>query len=353
MLVLIAVNHSPFWVRKYTEEFVGYVSAAEGFVFVSAFLAGKLFARREDRAGFSDAAKSSLKRSLRIYQAHLLLLAFLFLLAHTFLPHLDGIDRLTRPIVDNPFAAGLSGLMLLFQPSLLDILPIYVVFSLLTPAAFRLARYCGTWAPVLCLSASLWFWSHFDLKENLFAPGKDISFINPGAFDLFAWQAIWIAGLWLGKRHEDAAWTLRAIWVTWAAAAIAALFFLLHWCEPLREAFVTDANWWMFSKWQLGPLRVANFAALAWLVACAVPWLERLEPRLRWFSLIGRHMLPVFCTQIAFSVLLNGVSPSLRDDPHEIAGWLILQVACAFGLAIALEGRKRTESASTPTQSVG
>ncbi|MBS0659247.1 MAG: OpgC domain-containing protein [Verrucomicrobia bacterium] len=337
MLVLIAINHSPFWVRKYTEEFVGYVSAAEGFVFVSAFLSGKLFSRREERAGFSDAVWSSLQRSIRIYQAHLILLAFLFLLAHAFLAHLDGIHHLMHPIVQNPAGAGVAGVLLLFQPALLDILPLYVVFSLLTPAAFRLARYCGTWAPVLCLSWALWFWSHFDLKENLFAAGKDIAFINPGAFDLFAWQAIWLTGLWLGQRHEEGAFVLRARWITWAAAACAGFFFVLHWWEPLREAVVTDANWWMFNKWQLGPLRVANFAALAWLVTGLVPWLERLEPRLRWFSLIGRHMLPVFCSQIAFSVLLNGVSPSLRDDPHEIFGWLTLQVSCAFALAIALE----------------
>ena len=49
MLVLIAINHSPFWIRIYTEEFVGYVSAAEGFVFVSAFLAGMVFAGQERR----------------------------------------------------------------------------------------------------------------------------------------------------------------------------------------------------------------------------------------------------------------------------------------------------------------
>lgn len=339
MLILIAVNHSPFWIRVYTEEFVGFVSAAEGFVFVSAFLAGMLFARREDRAGFSDAARSSLRRSVRIYQAHLILLAFLFLLARYFLPQMEGIDHLMQPIANTPVAAGVAGLLLLFQPSLHDILPLYVVFSLLTPAAFRIAYWTGAWAPVLCLSWSLWFWSHFDLKENLFAPGHGLAFINPGAFDLFAWQAIWITGLWLGQRFEEGERNLRAHWLTYAALLLAAFFFSIRWLTPVRETFLTDANWWMFSKWQLGPLRVLNFAALAWLVSRAMPRLETWEPRLHWFSLIGRHMLPVFCTQIAFSVLLNGVSYTLRDDPTEIVAWLGLQVACAFGLAIVLEGR--------------
>ncbi len=116
-----------------------------------------------------------------------------------------------------------------------------------------------------------------------------------------------------------------------------------------NEVFVTSAQWWMFDKWELGPARVLNFAAIAWLFVLTSPWLERIEPHLHWFSLIGRHMLPVFCTQIAFSLLLNGVSQNLRDDPPEIAVWLTLQVACAFGLALALEGRKPFQPAPPPT----
>lgn len=338
MLILIAINHSPFWIRSYTEEFIGFVSAAEGFVFVSAFLAGMLFARREERTGFSDAAVSSLRRSLRIYQAHLLLLAFVFLLARYFLPQMEGVAERIRPLSENPLAAGLAGVLLLFQPALLDILPLYVVFSLITPAAFRIARF-GGWSPVLLLCGALWFWSHFDLKENLFAPGHGLAFINPGAFDLFAWQFLWVTGLWLGQRFEEGERSLRARWIDHAALVVAAFFLVLRWNYAAREIFISDDNWWMFNKWQLGPLRVLNFAALAWLTSLIIPWLERCEPALRWFSLIGRHMLPVFCTQIAFSVLLNGVSPTLRDDPGEIAGWLCLQVACAFGLALALERR--------------
>jgi hypothetical protein len=341
MLVLIAINHSPFWIRIYTEEFVGYVSAAEGFVFVSAFLAGMVFAGQERRGGFPDAARHSLRRSWQIYKAQLILLASLLLLSLAFQPHLAGVADFIRPLLEHPVGAGLAAAVLLYQPTLLDILPMYVVFSLLTPVAFRVARRFG-WGVVLGGGVALWVGSLFELRETLFAPFQGIPYIKPGAFDLFAWQLIWISGVWFGQRWASDAQPLRARWLDVTALLVAGLFLFLHWNWYWGEVFVTRSNWWMFDKWELGPARLLNLAALAWLVALVSPLLEKIEPRLRWFSLIGRHMLPVFCTQIAFSVLLNGVSANLRDDPPEIAIWLTLQVACAFGLALALEGRAQT-----------
>jgi hypothetical protein len=72
----------------------------------------------------------------------------------------------------------------------------------------------------------------------------------------------------------------------------------------------------LFDKWHLGPLRLINFALAASVTATFLKYLNRWEAPLRPFLLIGRHMLPVFCSQICLSVLLIGRTESgLTSEP--------------------------------------
>jgi hypothetical protein len=69
------------------------------------------------------------------------------------------------------------------------------------------------------------------------------------------------------------------------------------------EAVYTGATWashtWWLDTWHLGPLRLLNFTATAGLISTVLNPLERWQGLLRPLSLIGRHMLPIFCLQIA------------------------------------------------------
>ena len=71
LLVLMVVNHSTSPLRRFTEGPFGFFSTAEAFVFISALLAGLLFERRSEQHGFSAARAATLRRALRIYQAHI------------------------------------------------------------------------------------------------------------------------------------------------------------------------------------------------------------------------------------------------------------------------------------------
>jgi len=46
LLLMMVVNHAPSPLRRVTDQPLGFFSTAEGFVFVSAFLAGLLFQKR-------------------------------------------------------------------------------------------------------------------------------------------------------------------------------------------------------------------------------------------------------------------------------------------------------------------
>ena len=102
---------------------------------------------RAEKLGFDVARSSSIHRTGRIYRAHLVTLSFAFVLGSFFLSELPGIRNLLDHYLMNPWAAIGGSLVLLFRPPLMDILPMYVLFSFLTPAAFGAAllrnKACG------------------------------------------------------------------------------------------------------------------------------------------------------------------------------------------------------------------
>ena len=140
LLLMMSVDHSPSSLRRFTDQPLGFFSTAECFVFVSAFLAGMLFRKRAEKLGFAAARSSSIHRAGRIYRAHLVTLSFAFVLGSFFLSELPGIRNMLDRYLMDPWAAIGGSLVLLFRPPLMDILPMYVLFSFLTPAAFGAAQ---------------------------------------------------------------------------------------------------------------------------------------------------------------------------------------------------------------------
>jgi hypothetical protein len=155
LLLMMSVDHSPSSLRRFTDQPLGFFSTAECFVFVSAFLAGMIFRKRAEKLGFAAAGSSSIHRAGRLYRAHLVTLSFAFVLGSFFLSDLPGIRNLLDRYLIDPGAAIAGSLALLFRPPLMDILPMYVLFSFLTPAAFGAARRWG-WKTVLFASFSVW-----------------------------------------------------------------------------------------------------------------------------------------------------------------------------------------------------
>src|ERR1700759_342736 len=199
LLLMMVVNHSPSSLRRLTDQPIGFFTTAEAFVFVSAFLAGLLFRKRIDKNGFDAARSSTLHRAGRIYCAHLLTLAFAFLVGSFLLSYLPGLRTLFEQYLKNPPAAIGASMLLVFQPPLLDILPMYILFSFLTPLVFWAAAKWG-WKTVISGSLVIWLIAQFRVRDLLVTATKDFSYINPGPFDVLAWQFLWVSGLFCGQR---------------------------------------------------------------------------------------------------------------------------------------------------------
>ncbi|MGH8218689.1 MAG: OpgC family protein [Steroidobacteraceae bacterium] len=335
LLVMMAVTHLPTRLNFYTNQPFGFVSNAEGFVFLSAFLIGSIYTRQLIERGFGYVRARLWKRAGRLYLMHLGLLVFLFTFVAG-LAALTGNQALRNHLslyFASPVQATLAGPLLLYQPPLLDILPMYIVFLLATPMLLKIAARRG-WQLLLASSVLLWAFAQLGGRTLLYGKlshwlGLKLPLDAFGAFDWFAWQLVWMAGLWLGARrlqrtqpaitgapgsHAAAAPKLRQrVRATGSAAAlgrgllvagaiaVTALFLLLRYgCvslpfDPAVSLALTD-------KWHLGALRLVNFAALAYFVSAVVlpvfAWL-----RVRTLSMLGRASLEVFTAHVPFCVL--------------------------------------------------
>ena len=347
LLLMMSVDHSPSSLRRFTDQPLGFFSTAECFVFVSAFLAGMLFRKRAEKLGFAAARSSSIHRAGRIYRAHLVTLSFAFVLGSFFLSELPGIRNMLDRYLMEPWAAIGGSLMLLFRPPLMDILPMYVLFSFLTPAAFGAAQRWG-WKTVLFVSFSAWIIAQTHVRDMLVASSKDLPFVQLGPFDLLAWQFLWVGGLFIGQRFLENKALLPTPHLLRPLFLFSAIAFLFWRWISITSGPDPITQTWLFDKWHLGPLRLINFAVAASVTATFLKYLNRWEAPLRPFSLIGRHMLPVFCSQICVSVLLIGrMESGLTIEPITSA-LVICQLLTAPLFAWFLELRSVAKQSARP-----
>jgi hypothetical protein len=176
--------------------------------------------------------------------------------------------------------------------------------------------------------------------------------VELGPFDLLAWQLLWIAGLWLGQRTrgEGRASALPGA-LRLVLTALAVWFLGWRWWSMYTGATWASHTWWL-DKWHLGPLRLLNFSATAWLISNFLNPLERWQGLLRPLSLIGRHMLPIFCVQICLSLLLIGVVESPKGAAEPLTSVLVIcQLITAILLGWFFEWRsdqQRSTAAAGP-----
>jgi len=304
-LVWMTLTHLPTHLSDYFNQPLGFISSAEGFVFLSALLVARLSFRPAAEEPARMRAKLW-KRGWRIYGYHLLMLLFAFTIAAAIAAHTQSpaLLNLLNFYLAHPGTAILSSLLLLYCPPLLDILPMYVTFMLLTPPILSLAAR-RRWTPILAASALLWLLAQFGLRSWIHslvvaATGLHIPLQETGAFNLFAWQIVWVLGLWIGAcsaKGEIPFYRLPRTAYLFSAAVC--LFFVSVRHEWLGSGLTPQHFGLLLDKWQIGPLRLINLIAFA----CVIFWSRRLGSRLvlvEPFLMLGRASLEVFCAHVFF-----------------------------------------------------
>lgn len=322
MLVWIALTHLPTAASAYVNQPFGFVSAAEGFIFLSALFTGRIYFRLAEHDGYPAMRRKLLTRTLRLYGYHALLLAFAFLVA---VPIASSGSRpglhnlLNFYFMAGPKQAVTEAVLLIYRPPLLDILPMYIIFLLWTSLLIPLARRIG-WKPILWTSFGFWAFAQFGLRAATHSfTMRDIPTQIPlhemGAFDLWAWQFLWIAGIWLGVRwaRDDLPIERAAKRVVIPALVIAVSMFVLR--RFVVHGFKLGMMEWLFDKWHLGPLRLLDFMAVAALLIVAQFALKPLA--IRPLVMMGQSSLQVFCVHLLFCF----AGLTLMGNASMLNGW--------------------------------
>ena len=316
-LVFIFMDHIPDNALSYlTLRSFALSDAAEVFIFISGYTAALAYGRAMLREGAVMAGARVLRRVWQLYVAHLcIFMLFNAEVSYTMI-HFDNplfADELhAGAYLDQPDETILRVLLLQFQPSFLNILPLYIALLLVFPIVLVALRRHSLLA--LLPSALLWgavqVWG-INLPGY---PGGRQWYFNP-----LAWQFLFVIAAYFGFRQARGLAALPTLpGLLPAAAMLAAVGGIVQATNMLSLVFDLPVRpivlpLWAVDKTPLPPLRLLSMLALAYLVARLVPRDARfLTSRLGWlFVLCGQKSLYVFCLSILLSVLGNVAMTSL------------------------------------------
>ena len=355
-LVWMTLTHLPTHLADLVNQPFGFVSSAEGFVFLSALLVAQLSLRTAQQD--SRALHNKLwKRALRLYGYHLVMLLMAFTLAAAFAvtTHRAALYNLLNFYLAHPVTAVIGSVFLIYCPPLLDILPMYVIFLALTPSILTYAARKG-WNRILLASGLIWLLAQFGLRtwtHDLLVrvTGLHIPLVETGAFNLFAWQGIWILAMWIGARSAEDANPFRKVpGFVFAISAPICLFFLGVRHYWLGAHLTPEALGLSLDKWQLGPLRVLNLLAFSCLVYYMRNHLSRMvtvEPLLT----LGKASLEVFCAHLVFVFLGLALLYGEVSELHGAYAILLVTITFTGLMMVALREvrRKRTRLGFKPS----
>jgi hypothetical protein len=305
MLVWITLTHLPTKLSTYVNQPFGFVSAAEGFIFLSALFTGSIYFRTAEQNSYGAMRRKLSMRTLQLYLYHLLLLSFVFLVAVPIAA--SGTRPGLHNLLDFYFDAGarravVDAVLLIYRPPLLDILPMYILFLALTPVALSASRRFG-WKLILAGGFTLWLLAQFGLRDaswqvmNRFF-GLRIPLHEMGSFDLWAWQFLWLVGMWVGVCWAKDQLDLPRLARQLTIPALLVVSALLATRYAVGRGLELGSYELYFDKWHLGVVRLVDFTAIAVLLIRAHSYLKPLS--IRPLVLLGQSSLQVFCTHLLF-----------------------------------------------------
>ena len=347
-LFFIFIDHIPGNPLAYaTLKSFAFADAAEAFIFISGYTAALVYGRVVLRDGAVLATLRIWRRVWQLYVAHLcIFMVYTAQVAY-------AMAHMTNPLYVENLGVGdflqraditiLRVLMLQFQPTHLDILPLYIALLFVFPAFILLMRRSITLA--VALSAALYavvqVWP-INLPGH---PDDEVWYFNP-----FAWQFLFVIAAALGfhrarapnDNNDSAApiprWLVAAAIAVAGFACVVQLSWVLHDFNSTIPALLRRLLW-PIEKTGLPLPRLLSILALAVLVARFVPRDARfLTSRLGWVVVLcGQNSLDVFCLSILLSVLggilLTGLGDGLVMVTAVNLAGILAMVALALGMS--------------------
>lgn len=359
-LVFMLVNHLVFaggyWMQNINHNKLAFVEDAQGFVFLSGLMIGLVYGRKMLKLGYAEGRAQVWRRAFQLYR-YAMGIVVAVLIARALLP---GAPQAWGNWLGHTSLTGeplrLAAIAtFLFQPTVMDILPQYVLYMLVAPP---LLRWCldGRVVPVATASVILWIAGQLAMQRFVTDPLGQWVTASDGqglraSFNLLGWQLVFFSGMIAGALtaagRVDWQRVFRADHATPAKVALAICLFF----APLRllSAYGMLPQW-LIEKIDLlgirgdfGPIYLINFVAatvgLTWLLVAGTdhpsPGVRRVAAvarglfSLSFLRLLGRHSLHVYVWHVAIVYAVYYVD----QTQGPFATWLKTAIALA-GIAV-------------------
>lgn len=301
LVFMIVYHFRHAWMIRYTHEFFGTVSAAEGFVFISGMIVGLVYLPHLERLGMAATIRKAWQRALHIYLAAIGLLAGLIVLhlsIFKFKPLASNLPAVSLPEIVREIAT------FRYVPFGFDILMLYIMLLGLTPLALWLVHtHRARW--LLVGSIVLYLMYHLSPATFLW------NFINKEVwrFPFMVWQLVYVAGL-LAATHQT---RLKNYWAKlpsrFGALLILLLFFVFFAFRQMLDHGMLKVDqelylFW-FDKTMLGPGRLINFVVLGIVVYWVTDrfWEPLVRGPGKFLIPLGQASLYVFLMHLALAYL--------------------------------------------------
>ena len=308
-LIFIFIDHIPENVLSYfTPQAFQFYDAAEIFIFISGYTAALVYGRTLALQGAFYATAQILRRAWQLYVAHIFL--FMIFIAEvsytvtTFNNPMYNDEMRVADFLSEPHVAIVKALLLEFQPTFLDILPLYILLLVIFPVILLGLRL----QLLLVLIPSFLVYAAVqatDLSVPAYPEGHAWYF-NP-----LAWQFLFTAGAALGLGEAGAGPRLHAAGAPLLMAIVIAgvgLIIKLSWTihgvwDPFPGLFLKEL--WPVNKNNLSPIRLVTFFAIVFIVSTLLsPNIKFLHSSMaKPFIRCGQQSLEIFCFGILLSAL--------------------------------------------------
>jgi hypothetical protein len=331
-LVAMTLGHFPNPVARFTEYTFGYASSPDGFVFLSGLVAAWVYLPLRQRSGNSAMVSKIFRRAGTIYLTHIVLLMLGIL----------GAYYVAGQRAVHPWHTLISGALLRNQVGFDRILPMYCVFLAFSPIVLKNFMEGRAWL-IGVISAGLWVSAQFGL-------GDARTGLDRAGFNLYAWQAYFVAGQYIGYRA-----------VRSQASGVGKSRILLTVSAVVSLLLMVDRH--LLALWGVNPLlgfdghpnhnpvRFLDAACLGysvWWIPRAVDLVAMKMRFFRFLNLLGGHSLQVF----AFSLLVTRFEAhTLETSSFGVRLVVAILTVLSLGLPAWLHQFFRQQSSgSTPLQ---
>lgn len=296
-LVMIFIDHIPGNIYSYaTLRNFAICDAAELFVLLAGWscsyaTGGALKPDTAPRVAFR-----LLSRAVEIYRAQIVITAIALAMLATMAISRDNPLFLewhnASVAFYDPVRASLGTVLLSYQLSYFNILPLYVVILIMAPVFVLLGRL--SLAALVAVSLTVYLGAIFSQTNMPSWPAPDTWYFNP-----FSWQVLFVAGFAAAEATQRSEWYMelaRRLIPYAAALVLVGLIIRLieYWPDPLQVP--EPRLLFLFDKTFLSPVRLLNVFALVVAFHTVYQALQPYMPCIsRRVCALGRNSLAVFC----------------------------------------------------------